>query len=266
MTRSISAIVLLGLVIACSPVPAAGERPLSGTTTLTVFAAASLTDSIKEIGRTFQISHPGVSVTFSFAGSQQLRSQIEQGARADVFASADYKNMDPLKSQNLLSGDPLVFAHNLLTVIVPKSNPARLVELRDLSRPGVKIILEDSSVPAGNYTLQILDKLSADPAYGNDFKAKVLANVVSKETDVKAAVGKISLGEGDAGVVYTTDALAASDKLFEITIPDKYNVITSYPIAGLRGSSNPDLSKQFVDYVISDGGQSILKRYGFAPR
>jgi molybdate transport system substrate-binding protein len=238
----------------------------TGGTTLTVLAAASLTDSFKDIGKAFETAHPGVKVTFSFAGSQQLRAQIEQGARADVFASADTKNMDPLKTENLLGSDPQIFTQNFLTVIVPKSNPAGLKALQDLAKPGLKLVFEDASVPAGNYTLQILDKLSADPTYGADFKAKVLANVVSKETDVKAVVSKVSLGEGDAGVVYATDAQVAGDKLSTIAIPDKYNVIANYPIAVLKAGPNSTLAQQFVSFVLSSEGQSILIKYGFVSR
>ncbi len=236
-----------------------------GTTTLTVLAAASLTDAFKEIGAAFGKANPGVKVTFSFAGSQALRTQIEQGAKADVFASADAKNMDPLKTANLLGSAPQIFTRNVLTIILPKANPAGLKELKDLAKPGLKLILADASVPAGNYTLQILDKLSADPAYGSDFKTKVLAQVVSKETDVKAVVSKVSLGEGDAGVVYSTDAQVASDKLSTITIPDKYNVVATYPIATLKASANSALAQKFVDYVMGADGQAVLKKFGFAP-
>lgn len=261
------------LTAACSstavqPTPAqfVAPTPSTGGATLTVLAAASLTDSFEAIGAAFEAAHPGVKVTFSFAGSQQLRAQIEQGARADVFASADSKNMDPLKTENLLTGDPQVFTRNTLTVIIPKANPAGLKTLQDLAKPGLKLVFEDASVPAGNYTLQILDKLSADPAFGSDFKTKVLANVVSKETDVKAVVSKVSLDEGDAGVVYTTDAMVAADKLSTIAIPDQFNVIATYPIAVLKASANADLARQFVDYVLSSDGQAILTRYGFASR
>jgi molybdate transport system substrate-binding protein len=262
-------LLFLALFLAtCSPAAAqpTATNASTGRTTLTVFAAASLTDSFNEIGQVFETTHPGVKVTFSFAGSQALRTQLEQGAKADLFASADSKNMDPLKTESLLAGDAQVFAHNILTVIIPKPNPAGLKGLKDLGKPGIKIVLADASVPAGTYTLQFLDKLSADPAYGSDFKTRVLAQVVSKETDVKAVVSKVSLGEGDAGVVYTTDAEVNADKLATIPIPDKYNVVATYPLAVLKGSANTALAQQFVDYVLSSEGQAILIKYGFAPR
>ena len=250
--------------------PTATTAPTAAPTVaagpLTVLAAASLTDSFKEIGAAFEKAYPGSKVTFSFAGSQALRTQIQQGAKADVFASADTNNMDPVKADNLLGSTPVIFTRNVLTVIIPKANPAGLKELKDLTKPGIKLIFEDASVPAGNYTLQILDKMSADPTYGADFKTKVLAQVVSKETDVKAVVSKVSLGEGDGGVVYTTDASAAGDKLSIIAIPDQYNVIATYPIATLKASANPALAQKFVDFVTGTDGQTILKKYGFAAK
>ncbi len=274
--RILYALLVALLLMACQAAPtatplpstrvtAALAQPASAPTTLSVLAAASLTDAFKTIGARFEQANPGVKVTFSFGGSQALRTQIEQGAKADIFASADTKNMDPLKTANLLGNTPQIFTRNVLTIIIPSSNPARLKELKDLTKTGLKLIFADASVPAGNYTLQVLDKLSADSTYGADFKTKVLANVVSKETDVRAVVSKISLGEGDAGVVYTTDAQAASDKLGTIAIPDKYNVIASYPIATLKASANAALAQKFVDFVMSDQGQVALKQYGFAP-
>ena len=238
----------------------------ASTGRLTVFAAASLMGAFKEIGTSYEATYPGTLVAFSFAGSQDLRTQIEQGAKADVFASADSKSMELLKTENLLANDPQVFAHNVLAVIIPKANPAELKGLTDLTRPGLKIVLADTSVPAGDYSLQILDKLSADPTYGADFKTKVLANVVSNETDVKAVVSKVSLGEADAGVVYTTDAQVAADKLTSIPIPDRFNVIATYPLVVLKGSPNAAQARQFVSYVLSSEGQAILKKYGFTSR
>ncbi len=258
-------ILLLTLMsAACQAAPAAAPTPAATPTTLTVLAAASLTDSFKEIGAAFERANPGVKVTFSFAGSQTLRTQIQQGAKADIFASADANNMDPLKAANLLAGAPQVFTRNVLTVIIPKGNPAGLKQLQDLGKPGLKLIVADAGVPVGNYTLQVLDKLSAGPAYGSNFKTQVLANVVSKETDVKAVVSKVSLGEADGGVVYTTDAQVAVGKLSTIPIPDRYNVIATYPIAILKTSVDLALAQRFVDFVLGAEGQAVLNRYGFA--
>jgi molybdate transport system substrate-binding protein len=232
--------------------------------TLTVFAAASLTGSFGEIGKAFEAANPGVTVTFNFAGSQALRTQIEQGAAADVFASASHKDMDTLVGENLAPSDYTDFANNLLIVILPPKNPANVQTLADLAKPGLKLILEDKSVPAGAYSLQILDKMSKDPTYGADFSKNVLANVVSNETDVKQVVSKVDMGEGDAGIVYVTDAIAAPD-LKTIDIPANYNVIAKYPIAVLSKAPNSDLAAAFVAFVQSDDGQAIMKKWGFSP-
>jgi len=258
-----------------TPVPAATTAPTSVPTatptstpapqTLTVFAAASLTGAFGDIGKAFEAAHPGVTVKFSFAGSQALRTQIEQGAPADVFASADHKNMDPLVTENLVAtGADQDFATNLLTLILPPKNPANIQTLQDLAKPGLKLIFEDASVPAGNYTRQILTNMSKDPTYGTDFSTKVLANVVSNETDVKQVVAKVDQGEADAGVVYVTDALAAPD-LISISIPANFNVIARYPITALAKAPNPDLAAAFVAYVLSADGQAIMKKWGFSP-
>ncbi|HVN15774.1 MAG TPA: molybdate ABC transporter substrate-binding protein [Anaerolineales bacterium] len=246
-------------------VPTSAPTATAEPQTLTVFAAASLTGAFGDIGKAFEAANPNVTVKFNFAGSQSLRTQIEQGAAVDVFASADHKNMDPLTSENLVaSGADQDFATNLLTVILPPSNPANLQTLQDLAKPGLKLVLADASVPVGNYSRQVLSNLSKDPTYGTDFSTKVLANVVSNETDVKQVVAKVDQGEGDAGIVYVTDALAAPDLKF-ISIPADYNVIARYPIAALEKAPNPDLAKAFVAYVLSADGQAVLKKWGFSP-
>ena len=245
-------------------VPTAASTATSAPRTLTVFAAASLTGAFGDIGKAFEAANPGVTVKFSFAGSQVLVTQIEQGAPADVFASADHKNMDALVTANMVASGYKDFATNLLTVILPPKNPANVQTLQDLAKPGLKLVLEDPSVPAGNYTRQILTNMSKDPTYGTDFSTKVLANVVSNETDVKQVVAKVDQGEGDAGIVYVTDALAAPD-LKSISIPANYNVIAQYPITALEKAPNPDLAAAFVAYVLSGDGQAVMKKWGFSP-
>lgn len=233
--------------------------------TLTVFAAASLTESFGELGKLFESSHPGVNVAISFAGSQQLSAQLVQGAPADLFASANTKEMDnAIKGGVAISGTQKIFARNRLVVIFPKDNPAKIAALADLARPGLKLDLADKAVPVGQYTLDMLDKMSADATYGADFKANVLKNAVSYENDVKAVVAKVSLGEADAGVVYSTDVtVAAAPRLGTITIPDKFNQLATYPIAPLAKAPQPELAAQFIELVLSDAGQKILARYGF---
>jgi len=237
----------------------------SGPRTLTVFAAASLTDAFKEIGTNFEAANPGVTVTFNFAGTQALATQLTQGAAADVFASANQKYMDNMVTANLVAKDTSkVFVTNVLEVILPPSNPANLQTLQDLAKPGLKLDLEDKSVPAGGYTLTILDDLSKDATFGTDFSTKVLANVVSYETDVKQVVAKVQLGEADAGIVYVTDAIAAPT-LKTIMIPANFNVIAKYPIAVLTNAPQPELATAFVAYVLSAGGQATMKKWGFTP-
>lgn len=231
--------------------------------TLTVFAAASLTDAFAEIEKSFEAAHPGVTVTFNFAGSQALRTQIEQGAPADVFASASGKEMTTLVTGKFIAdGTPQNFLANKLVVILPANNPAGLEKLEDLAKPGIKLVLAAEAVPVGNYARQALDLMNS--TFGTDFKDKVLANVVSNEDDVKQVVAKVQLDEADAGIVYTSDAIAAPD-LKAIEIPAELNVIAKYPIAPLTRSTNAELAKAFIDYVLSSDGQAILQKWGFGP-
>lgn len=277
-----SLLIILAVVLAaCAPVTPALTQPPATTAptqvpptavpptstpeprTLTVFAAASLTDAFTEIGKNFEAEHPGVTMTFNFAGSPALRTQIEQGAPADVFASANTKEMDTLVTGTLVAdGTQLIFLTNKLVVILPANNPAALEKLADLANPGIKLVLAAEEVPVGKYARQALDSMNG--SFGTDFKAKVLANVVSNEDNVKQVVAKVQLGEADAGFVYTSDAVAAPD-LKTIEIPAELNVIAKYPIAPLVKSAKADLAKAFIDYVLSADGQAVLQKWGFAP-
>ena len=286
MKRILSLVLLLALfLVGCAPAatptaaptePPATEVPTTVPTdtavpptatsepaTLNVFAAASLTDAFTEIGKNFEAAHPAVTVTFNFAGSQALRTQIEEGAPADVFASASGKEMDTLVTGTLVAdGTSKVFLNNKLVVILPADNPAALEKLEDLAKPGIRIVLAAEEVPVGNYARQSLDLMNG--SFGTDFKDKVLANVVSNEDNVKQVVSKVQLGEADAGIVYTSDAVAAPD-LKTIEIPTELNIIAKYPIAPLVKSENADLAKSFIDYVLSAEGQAVLAKWGFAP-
>jgi len=231
--------------------------------TLTVYAAASLTDAFTEIGHAFEVEHPDVTVVFNFGGSQNLRTQIEQGAPADIFASANTKEMDVLVAQNfVISGVPHIFLTNQLVVILPKNNPAGITSLEDLSNPGLKLVLAAVEVPAGGYARQVLEKLNT--MFDADYKKKVLANVVSNEDNIRQAVTKVQLGEADASIVYVTDAVAASE-LQQIEIPLDVNVIAEYPIARLANSQSAKLANEFIAYVLSPVGQVILEKWGFTP-
>ena len=231
--------------------------------TLTVFAAASLTDVFTEIGQNFEAVNPGVTVTFNFAGSQALRTQIEEGAPADVFASANKTEMDnAIKGSFIAEDAPQIFLNNKLVVILPADSADAVSKLEDLANPGVKIVLAAEDVPVGKYARQALDTMNG--SLGSDFKDRVLANVVSNEDNVKQVVAKIQLGEADAGIVYTSDAVAAPE-LKTIEIPAELNVIAKYPIAKLTQSPNSDLADAFIAYVLSSEGQAVLQKWGFAP-
>jgi molybdate transport system substrate-binding protein len=238
------------------------STPVTSAVTLNVFAAASLTESFNEMIAAFQQLHPNVTVKPNYNGSQVLEEQIANGAPADVFASADLANMKKANNAGLVKSSQ-VFVKNRLVVIIPASNPGKIQSLKDLARKGVKIDIEATSVPAGNYSRQALASMSKSPDYGPGYKDAVLANVVSEETNVKAVVQKVQLGEADAGFVYVTDAFSASGKVTVIDIPDPYNVIAQYPIAVVKSSLHASDAQAFVAFVLSQAGQTIMKKYQF---
>jgi len=232
---------------------------------LTVFAAASLTDAFTEIGQNYHANHSDINVSFNFDGSQVLQTQIENGAYADVFASASSTQMNALKNEGYMNNSTVnVFAQNKLEVIIPKDNPGNITNMSDLAKPGIKIVIGTQAVPVGNYTLQVLAKMANDTAYGPDYRNKVLSNVVSQEPNVNNIVTKVALGETDAGFVYQSDVpLKQKAQVDRIIIPDKYNVIAQYPIGALKQSKDPTLAQDFISYVYSPAGQAILQKYGF---
>jgi molybdate transport system substrate-binding protein len=258
MKRFLLVLLFMFFLVGCAPTTVSAE-----TLTLNVFAAASLTDAFTEIGEKFETANPGVAVTFNFASSQALRTQIEEGAPADVFASANKTEMDALITDSFIAQDaPKNFLTNKLVVILPGTNSAGLKKLEDLAMPGIKIVLAAEEVPVGKYARQALDQMNGQ--FGSDFKDRVLANVVSNEDNVKQVMAKIQLGEADAGIVYTSDAIAAPD-LKTIEIPPELNVIANYPIAALTKSANSKMADTFVTYVLSEEGQAVLRKWGFAP-
>lgn len=234
--------------------------------TLSVFAAASLSDAFDDLGKQFEASHPGVRVECNFAGSQQLALQVEHGAGADVFASADERWMNYLRRRDLLRGGASVFVQNRLVVIVPKSNPARIDRLQDLARSGVKLILGAESVPVGAYSREAIRRLARSSGFPPDFGRRVLANLASEEENVRQVSAKIQLGEADAGFVYRSDVTPPVARQVKIlTLPDSCNVLSSYPIALLKDAPNPGLAGEFLKLVLSPQGQGVLKAYGFIP-
>jgi molybdate transport system substrate-binding protein len=231
-----------------------------------VFAAAAFTQAFQEMKARLEESNPGLSITFSFASSTQLRAQLEQGARADIFVSGDEKQMDLAREAGLLAGEPAVFARNRLVVILPRDNPAGIQTLQDLATPGVKLDLVNENAPAGAYARQFLSRTSAASAFGADFEQRALANVISEEENVKQVVAKVRLGEADAGICFVSDVTpeAASD-LLTIDIPDDLNAIATHFIAVLEDAGDSTLARALVDYVLSAEGQAILRAQNFIP-
>ena len=230
---------------------------------LDVSAAASLTAPFKEIGALYTRKY-AQAVTFNFGATNELRMQIENGAPADVFASASSEEMDKAVTSKAVAGTPSIFARNRLVVIVPKDNPAKIVSLADLARHGVKFVTTHPNVPIGKYTAQVLANLAADPAFGAAFASGVKQNTVSLETNVKQVVAKVALGEADAGVVYRSDTAGANaDKLRAIEIADTYNVLARYPMAVTAASKQVEAARRFIELVLSPEGQAILKKYRF---
>jgi molybdate transport system substrate-binding protein len=255
MKRAVLVVTAAALLLAGCSAPGPGPNggpsrdPLHGT--VTVLAAASLTGVYGELAARFEKLHPGVTVSESFGGSSALAAQIVQGAPADVFATANEATMTTVTDAGLADGTPIVYATNVLTLVVPPSNPGHVTKLIDLTKPGVKVALCDKAVPCGSAALSLLaaEKLSVAP--------------VTLETDVKAVLTKVELDEVDAGLVYVTDARSAGDKVTQIAVPDAANPINRYPIVVLAGSTNKAAARAFEQFVLSSTGLAALKNAGF---
>ena len=301
----IARIILVLAVAGCigvGGVGCGGGQSDGGGGTVTVFAAASLTEAFGEMADAFMDANSGVAVRLHFAGSQTLRTQLEQGARADVFAPADWRQMASIREAGLLGGVPVYFAANRMAVAVPASHsggvggdgvggdaamanaPASgdaamanaavssgdaaasgVSSLVDLANPGVAVALATEETPAGVYAWQSVELMGADAAFPAGFAVAVRSNVVTRETSVRAVVQKVALGEVDAGLIYETDAAQYADAVRMIEIPLHLNPAAQYPIATLDGAAHPAIADAFVALVLSDLGQGILRRHGFAP-
>lgn len=240
--------VLLATTAACGAEDSAESEDL---TQLTVFAAASLKDTFTEIGQQFEAENPGVTVTFNFAGSSDLVAQIQQGAPADVFASADTKNMDKATADDLVEGTPANFATNQLEIATPPDNPADVDSLDDLTDPDTKVVLCAPEVPCGS------------AAVGVEEAAGIDISPVSEEQSVTDVLNKVISGEADAGLVYVTDVMSAGDQVTGIKFAESDDVVNTYPIAALSGSENADLAAEFASFVTDAAGQQVLSAAGF---
>ena len=259
---SVAGLGLLSALLGNTPAHAQSS-PAGARHTLYVFAGASLSDAFTELGHRLEKQRPGLTVRFNFAGSQQLATQIEQGAAADVFASADERWMSHVRDAGLIAGESAIFARNRLVVIVPKTNPARIQRLQDLARGGVKLVLGADAVPVGRYSRTVLQNLARDQAFGSEFAARVLRNVVSEEENVKSVVGKVQLGEADAGMVYRSDVTPSVARFLRVfELPESANVLASYPISVLRDAKESVAGAAFVALVLSAEGQQVLERSG----
>jgi molybdate transport system substrate-binding protein len=256
-------LVLAGLLAGCAWPAGATPAPAA----LTVLAAASLTGAFEALGEHFEAAHPGVAIQFNFAGSQQLAQQLGQGAPADVFASANRRQMDVvIDAGRVEPGASRVFARNRLVIVAPRDNPAGLGGAADLANGSLKIVFAAPEVPAGQYTLEFLEKAGAAGIFGAGYAGKVQANVVSYEDNVRSVLTKVALGEADAGIVYASDAAGKSaGEVTQIEIPPALNVVAAYPIAAVQDSPNLELARQFVEFVLSAEGQGVLAAFGFLP-
>lgn len=235
--------------------------------TLTVYAAASLTDSFPALADAFHERQPAVTVWFNFAGSQQLAQQLANGAPGDVLASADERQMNvAVDGGRVDPGSVRTFAANSLVVVVPQGNPANISRLEDLTTPGLRLVLATPEVPVGRYTRLFLEEASTPERLGAGYRDRVLANVSSLELSVRAVLTKVALGEADAGIVYSSDVTGSAGAQVEtLPIPEPLNVTSNYLIAPVNDSEQAAYAREFIAFVRSPHGQSILREFGFLP-
>jgi molybdate transport system substrate-binding protein len=256
-----------GPASSCSPLPTLA--PLAGTVPatlapITVFAAASLDKPFSIIGQAWAAQHPGSTLTFSFDASSSLRTQVEQGAPVDVFASADVGNPQALVDACLAPAPVTVFASDHLVIVVPSTDPAGIASPADLAKPGVRIVAAGDDVPITRYAEQVIANLAAQPGAPAGFADAVHANIVSREDNVGHVLSKIELGEGDAGIVYVSDATTATG-VRPIEIPVEANVLASYGAVEVAGTSQPATAAAFLGYLSGPEAQAILAQSGFLP-
>lgn len=244
-------VIALAVLLAATALSACGSDD-DGSSTLTVYAAASLTEAFSAIGKEFETDHPGVRVKFSFGGSSDLVAQLQQGAPADVFASADEANMDKLVAAGLQGQQPQPFASNTLEIATPPDNPAGISSFSDLAKKGVKVVVCAPEVPCGAAAQKVAES------------AGLTLSPVSEEQNVKDVLAKVTAGEADAGLVYVTDVQAAGDAVHGIVFPETKAAVNLYPITTVDGSDQEKLAAEFVDFVRGHDGQAALSAAGFA--
>lgn len=248
LALALSVVAATALIAGCD---SAGSTTAEGES-ITVFAAASLKSAFTEIGEQFETDNPGSSVEFSFAGSSDLVTQLTQGADADVFASADVRNMERAVAAGLVEGAPVDFASNTLTIVVAPGNPKGIKSFADLTKPGVSVVVCAPPVPCGGATEKV------EKATG------VTLAPVSEETSVTDVLGKVTSGQADAGLVYLTDAAGAKDKVASVAVPEAAQAVNTYPIAVLKDPGHAQLAQRFVELVTGEAGQKALAKAGFA--
>jgi molybdate transport system substrate-binding protein len=261
---------IVTILAGCSPIALPGRSPAQSPDSedparLTVLAAASLIDVFQEIGAAFSVANPGSEVIFSFAGSQQLAQQLNQGAPADLFASADEEQMAIVaQSSRIVGARVRRFAANRLTIVLPSDNPGSLFTIQDLAQPGIKLIVAAPEVPAGRYTEQFFVNAANDPELGSAWVNLVGENIVSLEPNVRAVLSKIALGEADGGIVYNSDLTNYfPQRVDNIQIPAELNVRATYPIAVVKDGDQKELAQRFIAFLFDPEVQAILRRHGF---
>ena len=256
MRLAIAAAALLLMVAACGGSDKEEER-------LTVFAASSLTDVFKALGRAFEEARPGARVTLNFAATSTLRAQLGEGARGDVFASADQIQMDLAREAGVLGAEPVLFTSNRLAIVV-QVGEQKIEALEDLAQPGLRLILGAPQTPIGTYTNAALERIAADGRYGPDFVRRLRANVVSHGLNARQGTAIVQLGEADAAIAYVTDAgLEGEFSLKAIPLPEEFAGKALYPIAVVKDSRAGGLGQAFIAFLRSGEGQQILERHGF---
>jgi molybdate transport system substrate-binding protein len=243
--------VLLTAAALAAALAGCGSSSSGSTTTVTVFAAASLNQVFADLGKKFESEHPDTKVSFSFAGSSDLAEQLNQGAPADVFASADTTNMQKVVKTKRITEQPQNFATNVLTIITPPGNPKHIASLADLAKPGVQLVVCAPQVPCGSATKKV------------EAATHVTLSPVSEESDVTDVLAKVTSGDADAGLVYVTDAAGAGNKVATVHFPESADAVNTYPIAAVADSKHAELAKQFDQLVTGPEGRAALAKAGF---